>query len=285
VWLRVLLTVAVLFLAPWAGALLSLVPGYDRAAEGPNLPLSLALIGCAFALALGAYLLGSVLLVRGVDRRPGRALGLHIDRGAAVGFLAGIGISVAVVLVVQGAASALGTGRHIDAEQVEQALALPLWFDAVYLVLLAFVLQGIGEEVLFRGYLLQSLSNRPRLAVLVSATAFALMHLTSRGGQQGALEHVVYLALPFGFALAAGVLAIALCTVWAAIGIHGGFHLVSQTAAGFGMTADGPMVWLLHGAAFALIAAIVGSRIRATRWDEVAAHGPYARRAAEATRG
>src|SRR5699024_12769186 len=38
-----------------------------------------------------------------------------------------------------------------------------------FLVLRAFVLQGIGEEVLFRGYLMQSLRRRPVIAVLVAA--------------------------------------------------------------------------------------------------------------------
>ena len=85
-------------------------------------------------------------------------------------------------------------------------LQVPWWFIVVsVLVVLArsYVFQGIGEEAIMRGYLLQSFSDRPTRAVWVSVIVFTIPHIISRGGQQNVLERVIYLAIPFGFALAA----------------------------------------------------------------------------------
>ncbi|WP_246956029.1 hypothetical protein [Brachybacterium sp. Marseille-Q7125] len=43
-----------------------------------------------------------------------------------------------------------------------------------------------------------SLARRPRLAVIIAAIAFTIPHLASSGGQQSALQHVLYLAVPYG---------------------------------------------------------------------------------------
>jgi membrane protease YdiL (CAAX protease family) len=263
-------------LSSFAGALLYLIPGFGSLAGSMNPPVALGAFALTAGLTLAAYVLFSVALVRVVDRRPVRALGLAVNGRAVGGLLGGIVLSALVVFVVHGIAGAAGLGRGTPGAE-SGVDGYPVWFVVIYALLLAFVLQGIGEEVIFRGYLLQSLStSRPVLAVLVSAAAFAVLHLISNGGQQNLLERFVYLAIPFGFALAAGMLALALRSVWAAVGVHGGFHVANTSAVLLGFDADGPVIWALLGLAFTIAAASVASRIPAARWDQVRQVGPYA---------
>src|SRR5690625_6822538 len=148
---------------------------------------------------------------------------------------------------------------------MEQPTISPVAVLAVVL-LQAFVLQGIGEEVLFRGYLLQSLRRRPVLGVAICAVAFTIPHLASSGGQQSVLEHLLYLAIPFGFAISAGFLAIAMRSVWAAIGIHGGLPLATWVTALRGFTSDGPAVWVTGGGPRALAGLAMALLIPSRRW-------------------
>lgn len=271
-------TVVLMAVASLTALLPSLIPGVMAALDPVSVravPAYALVTGCVLA----TYLVFATMLVRVVDRRPITALGLRCDRRAVVALTAGVAASILVMLAASLAARTMGIGRTVDAATIEQSApaTAPLAAVLALLLLRSFVLQGIGEEVLFRGYLLQSLSGRPRLAVLVCAAAFTIPHLISNGGQEGALEHLAYLAPPFGFALSAAMLGIALHSVWAAIGIHGGFHVSVQLGAALGLMVDGPGTWLLLGAGHIVLAAVIVLVLPGTRWAEVAARGPYAR--------
>ncbi|MGP9537697.1 lysostaphin resistance A-like protein [Brachybacterium sp. AOP43-C2-M15] len=274
-WARTLLTVLLMPPAALAAVLPGLIPGAVDLAARSHL-LEAAVLGAGAATSLGAYLLFAALLIRRVDRRSVQELGLRPDGAAALALLAGIGISMVVALLTAAVAGSLPLGRTLGEQST--AGSLPSFATTAVVVLVqAFVLQGIGEEVLFRGYLLQSLRRRPVLAVVVTACAFALPHLLSSGGQQNLLERVVFLAIPFGFALSAGILGIALRSVWAPVGIHGGFHLSLWIVTLLGFDANGPGVWLLLGALHVLAALLIAVRLPRSRWTEVRERGPYAR--------
>lgn len=273
--LRVLLAMLMLPPAAFAGSLLMLVPGYGRLLQLEDAVAVLAYAPFA-ALVLAAYVLLSWVLVRGVDRLPFRALGLRIDARALLALVTGCAIALVLGLAGAGIAEVSGMGRRVEAPAAEQPM-LPLAAVLALVLLRAFVLQGIGEEVLFRGYLLQSLRRRPVLGVVIAAGAFAVPHLASNGGQQGLAERLLYLAIPFGFALSAGFLAVAMRSVWGAVGIHGGFHVASTAVSLLGLTADGPAIWVLLGALHALAGVLLALRIPRRRWEEVREHGPYAR--------
>lgn len=278
-WARVVLPTLLMLPAASAGLVLLLIPGFAERMDTAD-AVGVGLYALMAGLVLAAYLLASWALVRWVDRRPFAALGLRLDGRALIAVLVGYAIAQAVVLLASWAAESLGIARSVDPREFEAALAgVPVGVVIAIGWLRAFVLQGIGEEVLFRGYLLQSLRRRPVLGVIVAALAFTAPHLASSGGQQSPLEHVLYLALPFGFALSAGFLAIALRSVWAAIGIHGGFHVAVFVAAALGFTADGPETWLVVGALFAVAGAAVAVLVPQRRWAQVRENGPYGERA------
>lgn len=283
VWARVLLPTVLFLPLALAGSILMVVPGYAdllQRTDGVGVTAYAPYAG----VVLAAYVLASWALLRWVDRRPLRALGLRFGRRAVLGLLAGYAIAQVITLLAGWATQALGIARTLEvpesADQTESAPVLALLVFLVLLFLRAFMLQGIGEEVLFRGYLLQSLRRWPVLGVVIAAVAFTIPHLASGGGQQSAIEHLLYLAAPFGFAISAGFLAIALRSVWAAVGIHGGFHLATVGAAIAGLTADGPAMWVALGLGHLVAGVVIAALVPRERWAEVREHGPYGRAAA-----
>lgn len=121
-------------------------------------------------------------------------------------------------------------------------MAVPLWAEIVIALSMAFFLQGIPEEWFFRGWILRVLGDRPVRAIWTSALVFGAIHVISEGGQQNVVEHVVYVAMATGFGLSAGALAVALRSVWAAIGIHAGVHVANIIALVLGV-GQGPWLW------------------------------------------
>lgn len=258
-----------------SGLVLMLVPGFSSLLEGSGAVTVLAYTLYA-SVVLAAYVLVSWALVRWIDRRPLRSLGLRPGRRALLALLVGYGIAQVLALLVQGSAQGLGIGRSVPPEELAAQMAgVSLLTVMATSLVRSFLLQGIGEEILFRGYLLQTLRGRPVLAVLIAAAVFTVPHLLSSGGQQNAIEQLVYLIIPFGFAISAGFLAIALRSVWAAIGIHGGFHLAMTVTAMLGLTADGPAVWVMFGLAHMVVGVVTALLIPRARWAEVREHGPY----------
>ncbi len=284
-WARILLTAFLIIPAASATLLglgvLSLFGKQDLFWQTDEIAMVVR-IAC-WTLPLIAYLLFSWALVRWVDRRPFRALGLTWNRNAAKAL--GIGTMLAVVIAVAGygVAAVAGLGAPMEAAGAAGVEAGPMGpllivLTLIMLLVRAYVLQGIGEELLFRGYLMQSLARRPHAAVWLSAFAFCIPHLTSTGGQQNLLDHLVYLLIPFGFGVSAGYLAIAMRSVWAAIGIHGGFHVGNAVAGVILLELPwGIPVHLVLGLAHLALGLVIAVRIPASRWAEVAEQGPYGR--------
>lgn len=279
-WARVLLPMVLFLPFASAGMLLMLVPGFSELLDRTG-AVGVAAYAPFAGVVLAAYVLGSWALLRWVDRRPVSALGLRFGRRAILGLLAGYVIAQVVTLLAGWSTEALGIVGTMDVPQPDAGAPTGSVIALLALVVLrAFVLQGIGEEVLFRGYLMQSLRHRPVLGVLITAVAFTIPHLASSGGQQNSVEQLLYLVMPFGFATSAGFLAIAMRSVWAAVGIHGGFHLATIGAAAVGVLADGPAMWVAIGLLHVVAGAVIAVRLPARRWTEVREHGPYGRSAA-----
>lgn len=110
------------------------------------------------------------------------------------------------------------------------------------------------EELPFRGYQLAAWRVPPVVAVVLSALVFTVPHFASRGGQESAVERVLYLAVPFGMGILAGSFVLLTRSVWAAVGVHAGWHtaLLVGAIAGFG---NGPVFWVACGAVATTIGA------------------------------
>ena len=276
-WARVLLALTAFGAAGLLPSLAYLIPPVREGLASADPLVATTTKMSLFPIALVFYLLFALLLTRYVDHRPLRAAGLTLNRRAVLSLLTGTGIAVGILGCIKAVFLLLGAGEFVSPLKGDLT-AMPLWLIIVYALVWGYVLQAIGEEAVMRGYLLQSFSDRPKRAVWISAIVFTIPHLLSKGGQENALDHVLYLVETFGFALAAAYLALMMRSTWAAIGIHGGLHLgrrLMPIVTGVDLP-NGRLVWIASGLVFCAIAALLASRISKQRWTEIAARGPYA---------
>jgi len=263
---RVVVAIGILIVANLVPALLSglviLVPG-AAAIFGGSSPWGFALAFVLQVLVLGTVVLGAWAWMRGVERAPLRAAGWRVDRLSAAWLLLGVAVSAASVFAVTALLPATGPARDEGAFTGEQTAPLMIALLIAYYLGLAFVQQGIPEELLFRGMLLWRLRERPILAISVTTLAFTAIHLVSNGGQQSAGERVIYLALPFGFALLAVGLLLWTGSLWAAVGVHGGFHVGTYLALGFLPEVGSVASWVAIGSVQSAIGlALIVSALR-----------------------
>ena len=204
---RAVLTLAAMFVAAFSGLIMLVLP-----AGGGQLA---AMHLCATVTGVGL----AVALVRGVDRRPVAALGL--GRPAL-----GAGLAA---LAVTAACTAAGTGLAVASGLTTPAAQVPgisVW-AVLMLLSQSFLLQAVPEEVLFRGYLVQTALGRltPYRVTALSVLVFGVPHLLSRSGASTVAEQVLFLSLPLGFGLLATAFRLWTGSVWPAVAVHGGFHL------------------------------------------------------------
>lgn len=251
-WQRVLAVlgpILALFLALFGTAGLSyLILGPDTGATvAPTEAVTYVLIQSTVVAGLATALAAVLARLHGLRLRD---LGLRWTGASLARLAMGLGVGAAVVLVVGLPLTWLGLLRAGDTPD------LPWWAIIVAGIAQALVLQGFPEELLFRGYQMSALRLRPVAALVISSVTFAALHLVSQGGQQNALEHVLYLALPLGFAFAGGALMIVTDSLWAAVGVHGGLHLGTIAGLFLGQ-GDGPLLWVVAGAVYTAIGIVL----------------------------
>jgi membrane protease YdiL (CAAX protease family) len=274
---RGLLTVVALLVAEVAGAL----PALALSGASDGVLLTVASTGVTLA-AFGL----AVLLVRFVDRRPVAALRLRIGRAAMLGSLLGLALIAAAVTAATGLAMAFGL--------TDPSGTGPGWSPEMFLpvaLVQAFVLQAFPEELLFRGYLVQTALGRlsgPGVFAL-STLLFAAIHLVSGSDATTLAQRLQFLLIPLGFGALATVLRMTTDSLWPAVAVHGGFHTTVYVLGGW--VTPSPDSYGLFGATLCAVAAAVTIRAGVTgrlTGTGPAAHGSLAARrrrgaAAEAT--
>lgn len=181
---------------------------------------SLLVIVLLFCSALSA----TVIARRYLDRRPLGDLGLRLTRVTAFDLLFGFGLSglmagtVFLVLTT--------TGHVVD---VEFALAGSELFGLLGPALLAAVLVGCWEELVFRGYVFQNLAAGlgHRLAIASSCVLYGLIH----AGNDAAGVLSTLIIVVFGFLRLYGYLATGL--LWLSTGMHIGWNYFQGVILGF----------------------------------------------------
>lgn len=117
----------------------------------------------------------AIIFCRFIEGRSLRSMGF-VKKGAALNYLVGLAIGAAafsaavLIVVLSGNASFAGAG----------AISSPLWYA---LIVLGWVLQGAQEEIICRGWLMNSLSAKLPVwaAVVINSAFFSLMHLFNSG--------------------------------------------------------------------------------------------------------
>lgn len=252
-WVRVLLAPVVMFVAALSPVVMALVPDIDARLNALPLPISVAAMILMYALpTLVAWLLVRALM-RWVDRRPMRETGWAWSSRSLPALMLGMGVILVLVVATGLVVEAVAPTRPVDAGSITGGW--PLWAVIAIALARAFLLQGIPEELIWRGYVMQTLRTPPVVTAYISAGGFAVLHLASQGGQQNLLERLLYLAVPFGFGLLAAALVIRTGSLWSAVGVHGGFHVATTILTLWCGVGEGPVLWVAWGVITTAVAA------------------------------
>ena len=185
---------------------------------------------------------------RFLDRRSFASLGLKLDHRVFPDLLAGIAITFIMMGLIYLAMSRLGW-IHFEgfAWQFDH---LPVVLGQTLLYLLIFIITGWQEELLSRGYHLQTLSSGINLfwGVLISSAIFGALHLGNPNATWISAVGIFFA----GLFLALGYL----CTgqLWLSIGLHIGWNFFEGVVFGFPvsgtasypllrMHVSGPALW------------------------------------------
>lgn len=162
-----------------------------------------------------------------LDRRPIVSLGLKVDKQTLTDILTGIGISalqmglIYILMLVLGWLTFEGLAWEVDPVSVVIANIL------LFLLIFAFV--GWNEELLSRGYHLQTLATGINMfwAVIISSSIFGILHLANPGATWIAVTGI-FLA---GVLLAFGY--IRTKQLWLPMGMHLGWNFFEGVVFGF----------------------------------------------------
>ena len=239
-WRLLVQSVLLLILTICAFIPLAFVPRFASSAE---------LLYLQVASVIGTTL--SILVVRRLlDKRSFASLGTRIDRWTLLDLLAGMGITFLVMALIFGIQWAAGWVRFDSFAWQDTPLAGVIIETLVSFLTL--ILVGWGEELLSRGYHLQTLESGLNTvwAVLISSAVFSFMHLSNPN-----VESIPFVAsglLLAGVFLAFGYLRTR--QLWLPIGLHIGWNFFEGVVFGFPISGldyyhlahlqfSGPQIW------------------------------------------
>ncbi len=221
-WLVVVLTLVIWFLS--IVVLGALLRDPDRSTA---LSSALAFVP-ALVAAYGLRVLLPWLWLRRYEGRGVATLGLQRERAVVrllAGFAAGAGLFGIVVAVL----AATGSLRPVAGPPALQGTAA---LGGVLLVLVAWLVQASGEEVLFRGFLLQGVGVRSLwVGVVVQAVLFAVAHQQALGSPVALFNLVLFAVFAALWALRQG-------SLWGVIGFHAAWNWVQGNIAGIAVSGN-----------------------------------------------
>ncbi len=173
----------------------------------------------------------SVFLARRlVDRRSLASLGLRIDLRSLLDLLAGVLIAFLLMGSIYLSMTALGWIRLEGfAWQTE---SIPALVTNGLIILGVFILTGWNEELLFRGYQLQTIASGTNalLGVILSSILFGVAHLTNQNSSWTAVLGIFFAGLLFAAAY------LKTSRLWLPIGLHIGWNVFEGPLFGFSVS-------------------------------------------------
>ena len=160
------------------------------------------------------------------DPHPCSDLGLQRGR-AIVQLLTGFAAGAALFGLVVAVLAATGSLRPVEGPPALQGTAA---LGGVLLVLVAWLVQASGEEVLFRGFLLQGIGVRSLwLGVAVQAVLFAVAHQQALGSPVALLNLVLFAVFTALWVLRQG-------SLWSVIAFHAAWNWVQGNVTGIAVS-------------------------------------------------
>ncbi len=185
-----------------------------------NIPAEIYVVSLA---ASGFMILGAVIYCRAFEKRRPMSLGFN-KRGALPEYL--IGIIIGAVMISLPAFFCFLT-KCVGFQFNDSAAPL-----TIVLFFLAFLLQGMGEEALFRGYLLTTLSRRNNIwtSIIMSSLIFAIFHIANANFSIIAFINITL------FGIFAAVFMLKRGSIWAVGAIHSVWNFMQGNIFGFSVS-------------------------------------------------
>ncbi|MEO8355849.1 MAG: CPBP family intramembrane glutamic endopeptidase [Chloroflexota bacterium] len=192
---------------------------------------------------------GAIYITRRlIDRRPFASLGLNLNKQTVFDILMGIAITFVLMSIIYLIEYSMGwLNFESFAWQVEKPSTV------VFLILrylIVYMLVGWSEELVYRGYILQSLASGFNLtwAIIISSVYFGIEHLSNPDGTWMAAVGIFFIALFFVYGY------VRTGQLWLPIGMHIGWNFFQSTVFGFPVSGydrpglfqinvSGPEVW------------------------------------------
>ncbi len=174
-----------------------------------------------------AFTTSIFLAKRFLDKQSIESLGLKVNLQALMDVLAGIGITFVQMGFIYAMMHALGWvtfhGFAWEIDSLSRVLTGVLTFFVIFLLV------GWNEELLSRGYHLQTLANGLNLfwGVVISSIVFGLLHTGNPGSSWSAIVGITLAGLYFAFAY------LRTKQLWLPIGLHIGWNFSEGVVFGF----------------------------------------------------
>ena len=177
---------------------------------------------------------------RFLDKRSFASLGFKINRQTLKDVSAGVGITFVMMGLIYLAETAMGWLTFESfAWQVEPMGAV---ISGILVFLALYILVGWTEELLFRGYQLQTLASGLNLfwAVFISSTVFGIAHLITPNASwvSAALIFLIAVFLACGY--------VRTKQLWLPIGLHIGWNFFEGVVFGFQVSGLNPYHVIRH---------------------------------------
>jgi len=164
---------------------------------------------------------------RFLDKRSFESLGFKINKQTIKDMFAGVGIAFVIMGLIYVAETALGWlefesfAWHV--EPLSAVVSSALMFLALY------ILVGWNEELLFRGYQLQTLASGLNLfwAVFISSAVFGVSHLLTPNATWVGVVGIFFAALFLAYSY------VRTYQLWLSIGLHVGWNFFEGVVFGF----------------------------------------------------
>lgn len=175
---------------------------------------------------LSATLL-TVFYCRCIECRPVSSVGVR-KKGALKKYFSGILIGFVLMSVITGIGYLCGA---LEASKISFNIDYKIFF----LYLIGFLIQGMSEEFIFRGYLMNTIGSFKGIpcAIIVSSFAFSFAHLANPGVSVLAVINLIL------FGVFAAVLMIALDDIWCVCGIHSMWNFSQGNIYGISVSGTG----------------------------------------------
>lgn len=261
--LRILITAVALLAAIFSSFVLIFIPGLSGETDNRVAASLVNIVQCLWTFAIALLLVW--LMMRFIERRPMRESGWRWTR-SSLGLL-GLGLGLSLLIVGGISLILVATGRLEVHEVNWQGATTAIIIASVASTLAqAFFLQGIPEELLFRGWLMQTMRDRPLAALIVSALFFGVLHwFSTSGADMSTGNRLLYLIWPTGFGFLAAVLVLRLRSLWPAIGVHAGSHVANMLIGFLGISPENPWGWIFIGLGYLVAGAIF---LRGIDWSK-----------------